>query len=86
MTYFPSHSYEQYYQAVRRAWRFGQKSPVTVDLITSEGGANVLANLQRKSQQADKMFDQLVAHMNKARGVDPHNYDKKAVIPQWLAS
>jgi hypothetical protein len=86
MTYFPSHSYEQYYQSVRRAWRFGQTRPVTVDLITSEGGANVLANLQRKSRQADKMFDQLVAHMNKARGVDSHQYDKKAVIPEWLAS
>jgi hypothetical protein len=53
MTYFPSHSYEQYYQAVRRSWRFGQTEPVTVDVITTEGGQNTLANLQRKAAQAD---------------------------------
>lgn len=86
MTYFPSHSYEQYYQAVRRSWRFGQQKPVTVDLITSEGGANILANLQRKAAQADVMFDQLVEHMNAAREVDPYEYNQKLEIPSWLAS
>ena len=33
-TYFPTYSYEQYYQAIRRFWRFGQKYPVTVDLTS----------------------------------------------------
>ncbi len=66
MTYFPSHSYEQYYQAVRRMWRFGQTEPVTVDVITTEGGSRVLANLQRKAAQADAMFTALVQHMNEA--------------------
>jgi hypothetical protein len=61
MTFFPSHSYEQYYQAVRRCWRFGQTKPVTVDIITTEGGANALANLQRKADQADRMFEALVS-------------------------
>jgi hypothetical protein len=86
MTYFPTHSYEQYYQAVRRSWRFGQKRPVTVDLVTSEGGRNILANLQRKGKQADVMFTQLVAHMNAARSVEPFTYDKKIEVPKWLAS
>lgn len=86
MAYFPSHSYEQYYQAVRRSWRFGQKRPVTVDLITSEGGKNILANLHRKSAQADEMFTQLVAHMNRALTVDPHKYEKEIEVPSWLAS
>jgi hypothetical protein len=45
MTYFPSHSYEQYYQAVRRMWRFGQTRPVQVDAITTPGGERVLRNL-----------------------------------------
>ena len=57
MTFFPSHSYEQYYQAVRRCWRFGQKHPVTVDIVTTEGGANVFRNLERKAAQADRMFE-----------------------------
>jgi hypothetical protein len=63
MTFFPSHSYEQYYQAVRRSWRFGQKRPVTVDIVTTDGGINAMKNLQRKSAQADLMFTELVAHM-----------------------
>lgn len=86
MTYFPSHSYEQWYQAVRRMWRFGQTSPVTVDVITTEGGSNVLANLQRKAQQADAMFTALVEHMNNARTIDPYNYDHRIEVPAWLAS
>ena len=86
MTYFPTHSYEQYYQAVRRSWRYGQQRPVTVDLVTSEGGRNMLANLQRKGRQADVMFTELVAHMNDARTVEPYHYDKELELPSWLAS
>ena len=86
MTYFPSHSYEQWYQAVRRCWRFGQKSPVEVDVITTQGGSRVLANLQRKAAQADEMFSELVAHMNAARAVDHHTYNNDLELPTWLAS
>jgi hypothetical protein len=86
MTYFPSHSYEQWYQAIRRCWRFGQEHPVEVDVITTEGGSRVLANLQRKSDQADRMFTELVAHMNHARTIDAHRYNKTLEVPAWLAS
>jgi hypothetical protein len=85
MTYFPSHSYEQWYQAVRRMWRFGQTRPVRVDVITTEGGANVLANLQRKADQADRMFTALVAHMNDALAVTGATYDTPVEVPAWLA-
>ena len=85
MTYFPSHSYEQWYQAVRRMWRFGQTSPVRVDVITTEGGRNVLANLRRKADSADVMFSSLVEHMNDARGIDPHEYTNRIELPSWLA-
>ena len=43
---FASHSYEQYYQAVRRCWRFGQKKSVVVDLIASEGEIGVKENMR----------------------------------------
>jgi hypothetical protein len=86
MTYFPSHSYEQWYQAVRRMWRFGQSHEVTVDVITTEGGRNVLANLQRKADQADAMFTALVEHMNHARDIDRVAYDNPVEVPAWLAS
>ena len=85
VTAFPSHSFEQYYQGVRRCWRFGQTRPVVVDMITSDGEKSVLANLQRKAVAADKMFSELVAHMNDAlrieRGVD---FTKKEEAPAWL--
>ncbi len=86
MSYFPSHSYEAWYQAVRRSWRFGQRNPVTVDVITTEGGSRVLANLKRKSDQADQMFTALVAHMNRARTIDAHRYDTPLEVPQWLTA
>src|SRR5579872_3655617 len=40
---FPSHSFEQYYQAVRRCWRFGQNRPVTIDIVVSEAERGVMA-------------------------------------------
>lgn len=86
MTYFPSHSYEQWYQAIRRCLRFGQQHDVRVDVITTEGGSKVLANLQRKADQADRMFDSLVAQMNQARTLDAHrNYTTPMEMPKWIA-
>lgn len=85
MTFFPSHSYEQYYQAVRRSWRFGQVNPVQVDIVTTEGGAGVLENLQRKANQADRMFDALTAHMREAVAIDRRQtFDREIQVPTWL--
>lgn len=85
MTYFPTHSYEQWYQAVRRMWRFGQTSPVRVDVITTEGGRNALANLRRKADAADAMFSALVSHMNHARDVARHDYSQRIEVPAWAS-
>jgi hypothetical protein len=86
MTFFPSHSYEQYYQAVRRSWRFGQTKPVTVDLITTKGGVRALENLHAKSERADAMFDALVGHMNDALHIDRTTKDTQPMeAPQWLS-
>jgi hypothetical protein len=85
VTSFPSHSFEQYYQGVRRCFRFGQTRPVVVDIVTSEGEKSVLANLQRKAAAADKMFSQLVAHMNDAINIDRSvTFNKKEKVPEWL--
>lgn len=84
-TVFPSHSYEQYYQGIRRFWRFGQTRPVVVDIITTKGELEVLKNLQRKAQQADRMFSKLVGFMNDALKIDSGRvYEKEEVIPSWL--
>lgn len=85
VVYFPSDSYEQYYQAVRRCWRFGQTSPVTVDLIYAEGQERTLENLLRKEKAADAMFTALVAHMNGAIAIDHRrNFNEKVTVPSWL--
>ncbi len=85
MTFFPSHSFEQYYQSVRRCWRFGQKRPVTVDIVTSEGERGIMKNLQRKAAQADEMFGHLVREMNHAQSIGRlNNMIKPMEIPQWL--
>ena len=87
VTFFPSHSFEQYYQAVRRCWRFGQRRPVTVDIVTTEGEKGVLANLQRKAAQADCMFSNLVAEMNTAMAISrASQFNKKQEVPQWLST
>jgi hypothetical protein len=81
---FASHSYEQYYQAIRRCWRFGQTKPVTVDIIASEGETRVKENMTRKAIQADKMFAELVLHMHDAMQI---NREKKTItpnLPSWL--
>jgi hypothetical protein len=72
------------YQAVRRSWRFGQQHPVTVDVVTTAGGVNVLKSLQRKTEQADLMFDALVLHMRDAaavRRIEPFNTTVE--VPSW---
>jgi len=87
VTFFPSHSFEQYYQGVRRCWRFGQTSPVKVDIVTTEGELGVLKNLQRKAQNADKMFSNLVAEMNASLNIArSSNFTKSQEVPQWLMS
>lgn len=85
VTFFPSHSFEQYYQAVRRCWRFGQKRAVKVDIVTTEGERGVMRNLQRKSDQADAMFSRLVAEMNNALAIErANNMNSQVEVPSWL--
>lgn len=85
VTFFPSHSFEQYYQGVRRCWRFGQLRPVKVGIITTEGEQTVLENLQRKANQADKMFTALVGQMRDALKIERStSFQTKEVLPKWL--
>lgn len=88
VTFFPSHSFEQYYQGVRRCWRFGQTRPVRVDVVTTEGEVAVLKNLQRKAAQADAMFSSLVAEMNAAMHIDRSSsvFTQREELPQWLST
>lgn len=83
---FPSHSFEQYYQSVRRFWRFGQKREVIVDLVTTEGEADVMQNLQRKALATDKMFAMIVEEMNHELKIQQKDlFTKTMEVPAWLS-
>ena len=88
VSFFPSHSWEQWYQAVRRCWRFGQKREVTVNIVTSQAESLVLSNMQRKERQASEMYDGIVREMSSYQAGS--NGDRKAVecleVPEWLTN
>lgn len=86
-------SFEKYYQAVRRCYRFGQKRAVSVHIITSETEGAVKANIERKQRQANDMAGQMVAYMQKmtraqidgARSnTETYNPTMPMSIPAWI--
>jgi hypothetical protein len=79
-------SYEQFYQCVRRCWRYGQQRPVTLDVIATEGEVNVRRNMERKERLAAQMFESIIGHMNNALSVQAEKATAPAQLPQWLAS
>jgi hypothetical protein len=84
VTFFPAYSYEQYYQAIRRCWRFGQKKRVQVHLIYTRGDRNSIKNLRRKQIQADDMFVNLVREMKSSLDVQNlTRFNKKVESPKW---
>lgn len=82
---FPTDSFEQYYQSVRRCWRFGQKHEVTVDIVGTDGLSGVIANRRRKARQADEMFDRLVTTMGRYRDVRDDRVLSTMEAPAWIA-
>ena len=63
--FFPTWSYEQYYQSIRRFWRFGQKKKVTIDLVISEGQQRVIEAIEQKTKKAIELYENLVKNTNK---------------------
>lgn len=61
-----SDSYEQFYQAMRRCWRFGQERPVTAYVVTSDAEGAVVANVKRKEREATKTMAQIVQYTHDA--------------------
>lgn len=57
-----SDSYEAWYQAVRRCWRFGQTRPVDVHLVVSDAEGAVRENLRRKHRDAARMTREIIRH------------------------
>jgi DNA modification methylase len=56
-------SWEQFFQAVRRCWRFGQTQPVHVHIVSASTEGNVIENLKRKDREANQMAEEMVKNM-----------------------
>lgn len=58
-----SDSYEQYYQCIRRSWRYGQRRPVTAAIVVSEAELQVVENVRRKEAAAADLSANLLQHL-----------------------
>lgn len=83
-TYFPTYSYEQYYQAIRRFWRFGQKREVLVDLILSDGQTRIMESLVVKKDKAITMFENLTKQTNSDFKIINKEFNKPISLPNFL--
>lgn len=88
-----SDSFEQYYQSVRRCWRFGQEHPVDVRIITADTEGAVVENIQRKEKQFKEMLSGMIAvtqNITKdnirstARQTIKYNPREIMILPTWL--
>lgn len=88
-----SDSFESYYQAVRRCWRFGQKNPVTVHIVISDADGAVRANIERKQTNAKHMTSEMVKYTKEilqadvrgtVRQQDDYNPRQEMILPPWL--
>lgn len=85
-TYFPTYSYEQYYQSIRRFWRFGQDKDVHVDLVLSDGQSRIMQSLMIKKDKANEMFSRLTKETNSDFKITSKGFDKPFVLPQFLTA
>ncbi|MEK7138188.1 MAG: DEAD/DEAH box helicase [Patescibacteria group bacterium] len=82
--FFPTFSYEQYYQSIRRFWRFGQTKDVIVDLVFSDGQKKVLDALLAKTEKANQLFDKLNSTLNSDFNIQNKEFDKPILLPNFL--
>lgn len=81
--YFPTFSYEQYYQAIRRFWRFGQSLPVTVDLVLPLSTQKVLSSLLAKAAKSNELFHSLNANINQSFNIEQKQFNQQIILPKW---
>ncbi len=88
-----SDSFEKWFQAVRRSWRFGQTKPVNVHVIIAETEGAVVANIKRKEADALRMIDEMVKYTKEIvksnvrttrRETSEYNPGVKMILPGWL--
>lgn len=81
--FFPTWSYEQYYQAIRRFWRFGQKNDVTCNMVISDGQTRVIETLQQKTKKAIELYENLTKAVNSSFVHNVKELDKEIIKPKF---
>lgn len=81
--FFPTWSYEQYYQAIRRFWRFGQKNDVTCNMVISDGQTRVIETLQQKTKKAIELYENLTKAVNSSFVHNVKEFDKEIIKPKF---
>ena len=81
--YFPTWSYEQYYQSIRRFWRFGQTKDVTVDLVLSDGQKRVIDTLLYKTNKAIEFNKLIQSNINKVVDLSKKEFTKEIIKPKF---
>jgi len=82
--FFPTYSYEQYYQSIRRFWRFGQKNEVTIDIVISDGQTSVLESLKKKTKKAIELHTNLTKNVNKNFKIKSKQFNKQIIKPKFI--
>lgn len=82
--FFPTWSYEQYYQAIRRFWRFGQNKDVTIDLVVSDGQQRVLDTIQQKTEKAKQLHSNLTQNVNGTFQDIRKEFNKSIQLPKFI--
>jgi hypothetical protein len=82
--YFPTWSYEQYYQSIRRFWRFGQTKDVTVDLVLSDGQKRVIDTLLYKTNKAVEFNKLIQSNINGLVDLSKKEFTKEIIKPKFL--
>ena len=81
--YFPTWSYEQYYQSIRRFWRFGQTKDVTVDLVLSDGQKRVIDTLLYKTNKAIEFNKLIQSNINGVVDLSKKEFTKQIIKPKF---
>jgi hypothetical protein len=81
--FFPTWSYEQFYQSIRRFWRFGQASPVTIDIVVSDGQQRVLDTIQQKTEKAIALHKNLTKNVNSVFQNNVKEFNKEIIKPSF---
>jgi hypothetical protein len=82
--FFPTWSYEQYYQAIRRFWRFGQQNDVTIDMVISDGQTRVIEALQQKTQKAIELYENLTKNVNQSFEHKQKEFKTEIIKPSFI--